>query len=323
MYYIERIPLTSASFLAGSVAEPAAGETEWASGGTYAVGDERIRSGLHRVYRCAAPRSPSTTPPSSTPPEDDPTGWKDMRPTRRWLPYGPMLRPDGKLVYQSIALESTTENLEFRLAARYANALALFGLRGAVWRAQVYPTVGAVDFVDERTGTIKAPATGYHDYAFGQRHPRDRVLITGLPIYPNAEIRITIEGSGDQLRRVSQIELGKLRYIPGVDWGGVAAGLRRSPKAWTASQDEPDGSTSVLIYGTGYDMSGTVHLTGKQEDNALTQLRNLIGRGAAYAPTLVSGFNQSLVYATLKSADVNRDSANHTTANFQLEGLPT
>ena len=322
MYYIERIPITDASFLAGSVAEPSTGETEWTSGGTYAVGDERVRSGLHRVYRCAAPRSPTTTPPSSTPPEQDPQGWQDMRPTRRWLPFGPMVRPDGRLVYQNIPLQSTTEDLQYRVRARYANAIALLGLRGAAWRVRVYRP-GLADPVQERTGALKEPATGYWDYGFGQRRTRDRVLITDLPIYADAEITVTIEGGAGQLRRLAQCEIGRLRYIPGVHWGGVAKGLRRTPKAWTHRRDEPDGSTSVLIYGTGYDMSGTVHLSGKQEDSALVQLRALLGRGAAYAPTLAKGFTQSLVFGVLKSADVAREEYMQTTADFQIEGLPT
>ncbi|WP_313074440.1 hypothetical protein [Melaminivora sp.] len=322
MYYIERIPITDASFLAGSIAEPAAEEPEWVSGGTYAVGDERSRSGLHRVYRCAAARSPSSTPPSSTPPEQDPAGWVDMRPTRRWLPFGPMLRPDGRLVYQNIPLESTTEDLQYRVRARYASAVALFGLRGGAWRVAVHRP-GTAEPLQVRTGSLKEPATGYWDYGFGQRRTRDRVLITDLPIYADAEICITVQGGTGQLRRMVQCEIGRLRFIPGVHWGGVVYGLRRSPKAWTHRRDEPDGSTSVLIYGTGYDMSGTVELSGKQEDNALVQLRALLGRGAAYAPTLATGYAQSLVFGVLKSADVAREGYMHTTADFQIEGLPT
>lgn len=320
MYYIERNPITDATFLDGSVAEPATGETVWAVG-THAVGAEVIRPALHRVFRCAAARTGTDT----APPEVDRESWQDMRPTKRYLPFGPITRADGKLVYQNLPLQSTTEDIQFNLAMRYANAVAIFGMKGAVYRAQVYDKPGEEGvFITERTGRIKAAARGYWDYAYGQRLMRDRVLITGLPIYPNAEIRISIEGTGGQLRAVSQIVVGKLRYIPGVDFGGVAYGLNRSPKAFTSTQvDEPTGTTSVLIYGTSYDMSGTVKLSGKREDAALVQLRSLIGRGAAFAPTLIPGYQQSVVFGVLKSADVTRDSFDLSLADFRIEGLPT
>lgn len=320
MYYIERNTITDAMFLAGSVGEPYSGETVWAVG-NYGVGQEVIRPALHRVYRCAVARTATNT----LPPEQDTTAWADMRPTARYLPFGPQVRTDGKLVYQNQPLKSTTANIEYRLAQRYANAVAIFGARGAMWRVQVYDklvTDGGV-LVKEYSGRIKSAARSYWQYAYGQRSTTDRVLVTGMPIYPNAEVRIIIEGSGSQLRAVSQIEVGKLRYLPGVDFGGVLAGVNRSPKVFTTRKTEDNGSTSVLIYGTSYDMSGTVAISGKQEDAALIQLRGLLGRGVAYAPTLAAGYQQSLVFGVLKSSDVTRDSFSRSSVNFQIEGLPT
>lgn len=317
MYYIERNAITDAMFLAGSVGEPATGETAWVAG-THAIGAEVIRPSLHRVYRCAVARAPTDT----LPPELDTTSWADMRPTARYLPFGPQVRTDGKLVYQNYPLKSTAANIEYRLAQRYANAVAIFGAKGAMWRVQVYDAPGGA-LVKEYSGRIKSAARSYWDYAYGQRTTTDRVLVTGMPIYPNAEVRISIEGSGSQLRAVSQIEVGKLRYIPGVDFGGVLAGLNRAPRVFTTRKTEDNGSTSVLIYGTSYDMSGTIAISGAQEDSALIQLRGLLGKGVAYTPSLVPGFRQSLVFGVLKSSDVLRDSFLRSSVQFQIEGLPT
>lgn len=318
MYYVEKVPITDASFLAGSVGEPDTGETVWAAG-THAVGAEVIRPALHRVFKCAVARTGANTDP----PEVDAASWQDMRSTRRWLPFGPVHRADGKLVHQSYALSSTTGDIEFRLQLRYANAIALFGMRGAQWSVEVYPTVGAATPVKVVTGEIKAPATGYWDYAYGQRRMRDRVLVTGLPIYPAAEVRIKITANAGQERRVSQIEPGKLRFLPGVSWGGVVAGLRRSPRAYSFRKEEQDGSSTTLLYGSTYDMSGQIKLDGGSEDQALVQLRSLLGKGVAYAPTLAPGFEQSLVFGTLEAADTDRESLRISGISFQIRGLPT
>lgn len=318
MYYIERAPLSDASFLAGSVGEPDTGEAAWAAG-TYAVGAEVIRPALHRVFRCAVARTGANTDP----PEVDGTSWSDMRATNRWVPFGPLQRADGQLVYESRALVRTDGDIEYHLLLRYANAVALFGLQGAAWSVEVYPTVDAASPVKVFGNTIKAPAYGYWDYAYGRRRNRDRVLVTGLPIYPAAKVVIKIMGSGSQIRRVTQIEPGKLRFIPGASWGGVVAGLRRSPRAYSYRKEEKDGSSTTLLYGNTYDMSGQIKLSSTQEDNVLAQLRDLLGKGVAYAPTLAPGFEQSLVFGTLESGDTDRDPSILSTVNFQIRGLPT
>lgn len=317
MYYIERNTITDSMFLAGSVGEPATGEIAWVAG-TYAAGTEVIRPTTHRVYRAVNSRAPTDT----LPPEMDTDNWKDMRPTKRYLPFGPQVRTNGKLVYQNYPLTSTTEDIDYRTLQRYANAVAIFGAKGATWRVRVYSTPGG-PLVFERSGRIKSAARGYWDYAYGQRSTTDRVLVTDIPIYPGAEVRVTIEGSGSQQRAVSQIEIGKLRYIPGVDFGCTLAGLNRSPRVFTSRETEENGATTVLIYGSTYDMSGTVSISGKQEDSVLIQLRALLGKGVTYAPTLAPGFQQSVLFGIMKSSDVTRDHVSRSTIQFQIEGLPT
>lgn len=318
MYYIERLPLDTANFLASSIAEPATGETVWAPG-VFAVGAEVIRPTLHRVFRCAAARTASDTKP----PEEDVASWSDVRSTSRWLPYGPLKRADGKLVYESRALVRTDADIVYALQLRYANAVALFGLQGSDWSVEVYPSVTATDPVKVFNGSIKASASGYWDYAYGLRRYRDRVLVTGLPIYPAAKVVIKVKGGSGQTRRVTQIEPGKLRFLPGISWGGVVAGLRRSPRAYSYRKEEPDGTSTTLLYGSTYDMSGQIKFDGASEDNVLMQLRGLLGKGVAYAPTLAPGFEQSLVFGTLEEAPTDRDSVRISGTSFQIRGLPT
>ncbi|MGV3679667.1 MAG: hypothetical protein ACO1PM_08075 [Acidovorax sp.] len=319
MYYIERNTITAATFLAGSVAEPSATETEWVSGAAVTKGQERIRSTLHRVFKAAVDIPAGVT----TPPEDDPTKWQEMRSTDRYLPFGPVVRADKKLVYEGNALVSTTADIEYRTLQRYANAVAIFGMRGAEWEVDVYDKVGAGQVLAQhRAGSIRRPATSYYDYAYGQRYYQDRVLITGLPMFPAAEVRVRIKGTGDQVRSMSQCEIGKLRYLPGVLPGGVEYGITRDPKVFTVSKQEPNGNTSVLIYGSTYDMSGVVDLSAQQEDRALRQFRDLIGKGVAYVPSLDPGWEQSLGFCVLTSAPTSRENLVQSKAKFQMQGLP-
>ena len=103
----------------------------------------------------------------------------------------------------------------------------------------------------------------------------------------------------------------------------MVAGLRRSPRAYSFRKEEPDGSSTTLLYGSTYDMSGQIKLDGASEDQALVQLRSLLGKGVAYAPTLAPGFEQSLVFGTLEAADTDRESLRISGISFQIRGLPT
>lgn len=322
MYYIERNPLTDAMFLAGSVPEPAPDEPAWVSGSAYGVGLEVTRANIHRVFRCAVAVPAGTV----VVPEQDPTRWVDMRPTLQRRPFGPHLRADGKLVYKHRPVQSTTGNIEYRLKQRYANAAAIFGPRGAILRLRVYKSDGG-DLAYERVVRIRKGEAGFWNFGFGQRDSIDRVLFSDLPVFPAAVVHISIEGTGDQLRAVSHIEVGKLRFIPGVDLngpeGGTEYGLVRAPRVLTRRETDVDGSTSTLIYGATYDMSGTVSLSGARENSALRQLLGLVGKCAAYIPSLEEDYSQSLLLGILKVAPVSRDASKLSSFRFDIEGVST
>ena len=318
MYYIERIAPTNATWQAGTIAEPSPRETAWSGAGVaYTVGQEVVRTTTHRVYRCAVGHTSAASPL----PEADPTRWKEIRPTDRWLPFGPWANASGQTIYSGLAVESTTGNLVWRMALRYANAVALFGLAGATLRAQVYATPGGT-LAQERAISLKRPATGYWDLIYGQRTYRDRLLLTGLPMHPNGELVLTIEGGSGQLRRVTQIEAGKLRQVHGVSFGGTEYGVSTTPRARLFREQDTDGTEKVLLFGVSQDMDATVVMHGDRENAALSALRSLAGRGVALLPSLGASYETRLTFGVIDSAPVTRTSTGITQARFSVRGLP-
>lgn len=318
MYYVERIPITEASFLAGSIAEPSATEVAWSGAGVvYAVGAEVVRTTTHRVYRCAAAHTSAASPL----PENDPTRWYEDRPTDRYLPLGPYTNQAGQTIYRSLALQSTSADLVYRLALRYCNAVALFGLRGASVRVQVYDTPGGT-LVHDVLLSLKRPASGYWGYYFGQRSYRDRLLISGLPIYPNAEVVITVGGGAGQQRRVTQIEVGKLRQVHGADFGGTQYGVQTTPSVRMYRQQETDGTEKVLLYGTSQDMRATVAISADRENQTLADLRAITGRGIACVPSLGATYEGRLTFGVIEAAPVTRNSYGLASVELTVRGLP-
>lgn len=317
MYYIQRAPLTDATFTAGTIAEPSPRETAWASGVNYPAGQEVARATTHRVYRCAVAHTSAASPL----PENDPTRWKEMRPTDRWAPYGPWVNAAGQTIYSGQAVESTTANLVWRLNLRYANAVALFGLRGATLRAQAYDAPGGT-LVATRVVNLKRPAAGYWDLILGERSYRDRVLLRDLPMLPNGELVISIEGGAGQLRRVTQIEAGKLRQVHGANFGGTEYGVSNTPRARMFREQDADGTEKVLLFGVSQDMEASVVMDGNRENAALTALRGLAGRGVALLPSLGASYESRLTFGVIDSAPVTRTHNGITQARFSVRGLP-
>ena len=318
MYYIDRIAPTDATWQAGTIAEPSPRETAWSGAGVaYAKDQEVVRPTTHRVYRCAVGHTSAASPL----PEADPTRWKEMRPTDRWAPYGPWVNTAGQTIYSGAGVQSTTADLIWRMALRYANAVALFGLRGADVVAQVNATPGGT-LAHTRTVSLKRPASGYWDLVFGQRSYRDRLLLRGLPMFPNGELVLTIRGGAGQLRRVTQIEAGKLRQIHGVDFGGTEYGVSNTPRARMFREQSTDGTERVLIYGTSQDMEANVVMHGDRENTAIATLRGLAGRGVAMLPSLDAGYESRLTFGVIDAAPVTRTHHGITQARFSVRGLP-
>lgn len=118
-------PITAARIAAGTtIAEPAAGETLWVSGGTYALGDKRIRVETHRVYEAVQASTGRTIAP-----ELDGTYWKDMGPTLRWAPFDQYINTPA----------TATTTLTYVLKPGFVIVLHCMALMLALYRSQSRP----------------------------------------------------------------------------------------------------------------------------------------------------------------------------------------
>lgn len=323
MYLIDPIPILPANIIdSGSIGEPFAHgkdgpETEW-SAATWAVGQECIRASQRRVYKCAVARAAADT----TPPELDAGKWLEMRPTARYVPFGPYTNRADQLVFKRLAVSSTTTDLVWRLSLRYADAVALFGLAGARVRVQVFKTVGGVQDGPDRVYSLLRGSAGQYDRRFGLRSYRDRLLIRDLPRHVAGELRITVEGAAGQLRRVSHITAGKFRYLPGVDFGGVEYGLTNTVRTQSFRTTDPDGTDTRLIYGTTQDMQGSVILSADRERYLLPLLHRLAGRAVAWLPSLPDKYAHRLTLGSLDIVPVKANAFTLSSLDMTISGYP-
>lgn len=303
------------------MAEPwAAGtppETEW-SATTWTVGTECIRASLNRVYKCVVARAPSNT----VPPESDPIGWLEIRPTAIMVPFGPYTNASGQSVFKRLATSTTSENIVFSLGLRYPDSIALFGLAGSLVRVRLFSTVGGVQVGSDIVRYLIRGSAGQWDRRFGERSYRDRLLITGLPRYPNCELRISIEAGTGQLRRVSHIQVGKLRFIPGGTFGGTEYGATNSINTKIYISTDADGTETRTLYGTSQDMQGRVVFEAGRDSAVISMLRRLAGRCVAAIPSLEPRYEQRLTLGVFDTAPAKADNYGVSSIDFSLKGMP-
>lgn len=309
MYYLDPIDMTAAQLLTGtSLAEDPT--PAWAAG-TFAVGDERHVPATHRVYRCAVAGA------SATSPELEPTRWKDVRPTNLWAPFD---------WYTNTQASSTAADITYVLGCRYCSGFMLRGLEGGVVEVSVkdapggtaiWPPGGGV-----KTYKLKRPATGYWDYAYGKRKPRTSLLITGVPIRPNAEVTIKVKASGTNRRALGLIARGALMPVFGsrAAFGGTLEGAEANPKTYTYRKSNDDGTQTTTVRGSATDIKGEVVMEEVYADQAVQDLQDLLSRPVGLVVTTKAGFAGLTGFGFITSAPV-RYRKGYATVPINLEGV--
>lgn len=221
MKLIRPTTITDALFISSTVAEPAAGETAWVSGTTYAVGDLRIRTQTHRIYKRLVAGA------GTTPPESDPANWEDFAPTNRWAMF------DAEINTQT----SGTSPLTVTIAPGICNALALFELVGTTATITMTDGVAGPTVYSKTVSLETSSVADWYQYFFEPFSQRGTLVLTDLPPYASGRITVSITGTGTQ--KVGALVVGTLYSLGGTQYGATA-GIR------DYSKKETDPATGVV-----------------------------------------------------------------------------
>lgn len=306
MNVLTPIAITDAMIGAGTtIAEPAASETAWVSGGTYAVGDLRIRSTTHKVYSCVQAHTGRTALP-----ENDSAYWLEKGPTLRWAPFD---------IYSTTQATATT-SITYVLSPGYFNALALYALVGSNISITLKDAPGGATLWTY-SGSLYQPPLGWYEYLFGGLRQINRLQFHDLPIRPTAELTITVTASSGQPVGIGMINVGdRISLIGTGDWGGTQYGANAEPTSYSYIKTNADGTTSIVRrpYATG--MRATIALPRDQADAALEVIRNLLDVPVSWIATDTQGYDGLNVFG-LGSATVSYDSFATATINLTVKGM--
>lgn len=284
------LAVTDAMLTSSTVAEPAAGETVWVSGGANGVGELKIRTETHRVYQCELAHTGITTPP-----ESDPTRWRDIAPTARWA----MLDGSG-----STMTTATTALTAVIHAGCFAD-LSFYRLQGTALQVSVKTAPGGSIFFDQ-TIALEGPYLDWAAWLTGPRRVIKQKWVSGIVPYYDAELTITISGPVGETVGIGMVAIGTMTpLIVDSDFGGTRRGAKVEPLDYSLVTTNGYGDTTIwkrpsardLRFSAILERAGAEYALGLLDDVRSTPVAVIATRADGFAPLntfgLVSG---SLTY---------------------------
>lgn len=300
------LTITSAMFGAGTtIAEPAAGETAWVSGGTYVVGDLRIRTTTHRVYKAVQDSTGRTALP-----ESDPTFWLDFAPTQRFAPFD---------IYTNTATTGTT-SFTYVLNPGFFNTLSFYGLVGSTLTVTIKDTPGGTVLYTSTTDLF-VPAAGLYEYLFSPLRQISRVVLKALPISPTAELTVTVSSGTGNPVALGMLNIGNLRsLIASGLFGGTEYGASAEPKSYSYIKYFDDGTTQIVRRGATTDMRGNVFMPAGDATAAVDLVQSVLDVPVSCIATDAAGYDYLNVFG-LVSGSAEASGPAHANFSYSVKGF--
>jgi hypothetical protein len=300
------IPLVNPGLYSTTVAEPAPGETAWASGGTYAVGDLRAYAATHRLYKCVQAHAGRTTTPDA-----DPAYWLD------WAPTNARAMFDDAINTQTSAADSFTAILR---PGEFFNGFDVYGCDCASL-TYIYKDAPGGNVIASATLDMTDPPYDWYDWAFGPIRALSSARVSDLTPYAGSELTITFTNTGGAAK-CGLLALGDRRdLLDGAQFGGVVYGATANLVDNTLYQKRSDGSTKAILQPNTVDVDITMVMPREFGDPALAAVRSVLGVPCGWYATEISGYD-SLAAFGRATARLTFDSFGHATLNLNIKGLP-
>lgn len=268
------VTITDAMLTSSTIAEPAAGETEWVSGGTFVAGDLRIRTTTHRVYKSVQDHTGRTELP-----EVDTAYWKDSYATQKWAMF------DDSANTQS----SITTPLTVVLRPGPINAIGLLKLDGYTLDV-IYKDEPGGTVVDTRTVDLQEDPLDIYDWAFGQIRPKTKVILTGFLPFPDPELTITITAATGTTVKCGMVAMGDMRdLLDSADFGGAQYGASVSPTTSSYIKLDEFKNLTITRRVSSTDFSFDVILPAKNSDMVIETLQSVLDVPALWSVPGYSG----------------------------------
>lgn len=299
------IDVTAAHIKSGtSIPEPdtAAGEVAWASGGTYAIGDESTNDGT--VYGCAIAHSGRTTAPAQ-----DANYWTPLRPTNRMAPFDP---------YQRTAAHGTS-SLTYVIAPGFFDGLVLREIEGQALSVTV--RAGATGSVlMQWTGDLYEQADGLYELLFYPLLGLNEKSFDDIELHPDAHATITVSSAPGLPVSLGLLMIGSWNSLIGEGaFGGAQYGASSAYKSYTYRKEMPDGTYEIVPRTPSRDVNCTVSISAEEAVRVDALLRVILNKAVAFEASGLPRYSY-LKTVGFVSGSVSADNFSVASVNLNIKG---
>lgn len=302
--------ITAANLVACSVAEPdttrvmgdgTTGEVEWLSGTNYPQNRRVILAATHRTYR------DTVGGVSTVSPHLDPIRWFDEGPTNKWA------WADAEAATRTVAASP------FTLTVRPGvfTDIELFGLRNVDGvRVEMWDTPGGTKVFDAIYSTEELEGSDPHwGLYFIPPAQGNTLSIPGLPVYPSAEVTLTLTSFDAQPMGVGLVAFGSYQYLGLAQFGFEVVyrdyGWTNTDK-WGNSKREPGAK--------GKDLRGEAWLDAGEANGVDRVMQQLLDEVAVYVPSLEVAYRYMKTVGRLKPSPLQPAGPAHAILALDIEG---
>lgn len=298
------LSITDSMLAAGTtipVVDTAAGEVAWAAGTAYTVGQRVNHAGS--IWE-AVLASTGVTPGT------DASKWLRVGPSNRMAPF------DDEMNTKATATGSMT----YVLRPGFFTGLALWGLQGDHITVRIYDQPGGA-LVEEYDADLYEQALGLFELLFLPLRQRTTHYMRNLPLYPDAEVRITISATGSAKVAVSLICVGHWDTLIGSgDFGGVEYGATADVKSYSYVKRGDDGTVSRVRRGSATNVDCTVVIAAEEANHAVELLHQVQGRPVAFIASGLPRYDYLNGFGDI-SGSATPQSFVHSILKIRIEGV--
>lgn len=299
------IDITTSMIKSGTtIPEPdtANGEAAWASGGTYAVADQRTYSGS--VWACSKAHTGRTATP------DADTGyWYREGPTNRMAPFDD---------YSNTKVVSTG-SITYVIQPGFLNGLAVYGMEGAAYSVVVRDSPGGA-IIRSTSGDLYSQAAGFYELLFSDLLPTTQISFDDVPLAPNAHVTITVSSAAGKRVAIGTIKLGDWRQFIGEGtWGGAQYGAESSRKSYTLRQYNTDGTYKIIRRASSRNVTCNIAIDAEQAMYADSILEQIMDTAVPFEASGLPryGYLNTLGFVT---GSITADNYGMTSIKLMVEG---
>lgn len=282
--------------------DTAIGEVAWDAdkSGGYSVDEEVSHNGW--IWA-------STADANETEPGTDATKWARMRPSNRMAAFYPELN----------AVTRRTGEIKYVVRPWFFTGLGLWGLVGAHLNVKIYDEPDG-EVIEEFDGDLWEQAQGLYELLFMPLATRTQHIMQNLPLYPDAEVHITVSAAGNAPVEIALITIGHWDTLIGDGtWGGTEYEAEVDVKTYSYLKRNDDGTVTRLRRGAADNGRYPIIIPAEETNHAKYLLHKVQGRPVAF---IASGMP---IYEYLNgfgdvSGVITASGPNHARINLRIEG---